>query len=269
MSKWLGIKTEVINLRSLLINYKRVIPKPQLPRFEKDLDLLFERYQSSENAEELEKIKKLAKTKLNSMIRVYGELKEEETTIDKEFLDKKSQEYAENMIKNTANSFNSSSNESIDYSNNSYEDYNRNLEKLKKAHYFNKDLVNKAHKEMEDYHSKVFEALKIADQQALELRKKEYQENKEESMEKYKIKLRQMVEDLCVKKEIGNVRETLESIDFDKMAKQILEMELNPEKNPKDSNSNDSEDPMLDILSSFENILSGCMIIYNYKFLVI
>ena len=83
MNKILGLKTEVINIRTLLMNYKNIVPEKQLSRFEKDLNLLFENYQYLSEEKELEKMRKLAKTKLNSMIRVYGEVKESETSFDK------------------------------------------------------------------------------------------------------------------------------------------------------------------------------------------
>jgi len=183
MNKWISIKKEVINLRSLLTNYKKVIPKTQLPRFEKDLELLFEKYNKIENEIELEKIKKLAKTKLNSMIRVYGELKEDETTIDKEFLDEESKKYVEDIIENT---------EKTNRNFTENEDYLSRLNKIKNSDFFNKDIVGKAHKDLDEYHNLILEAQKIAENKNNEDLKKEFKDNEEKWLERYKEKLRGM-----------------------------------------------------------------------------
>lgn len=246
MNKWIGIKKDVINLRSLLLNYKRIIPNQQLPRFEKDIDLLFEKYQILENDQELEKIKKLAKAKLNSMIRVYGDLKEEETTIEKEFLDENSKNFAEKLIKENANT-----EEPFE---NTKQDYSARISKLKQADYFNKDVVNKAHKDLENYQNMVLEAQKKAEEKIIEDLKKDFESNKKAWVEKYKGKLRDMVMDLCVKKEVSNIEQTMASIDFDKMAGHFIDVDLNPEKYPNENKGEQLED----IMNSFENILSGC-----------
>lgn len=247
MNKWIGIKKEVINLRSLLINYKKIIPKQQLPRFEKDIDLLFEKYQAIENEQELEKMKKLAKTKLNSMIRVYGELKEEETTVEKEFLDEASKKMADKMIKENAN-------EKEESAYNVNEDYITRLNKIKNSDYFNKNIVNKAHKEFENYQNMVLEAQTKAEEKIKEDLKKDYETNKNAWIEKYIQKLKNLVHDLCLKKEVSNIEQTMESIDFKKMAYQFIDMDLNSEKYSND----DKGERLEDIMNSFENILSGC-----------
>ena len=246
MNKWIEIKNEVINLRSLLINYKKIIPKQQLPRFERDMELLFEKYQTIENDQELNKISKLAKTKLNSMIRVYGELKEVETTIDKDFLDENSKNFAEKIIKENANE--------EDGFSQSKEDYLNRMNKLKNTDYFNKDVVNKVHKDIDEYHNMILEAQKKAEEKINEDSKKDFEINRNAWIEKYKVKLKVMVQDLCMKKEVSNVGQTMSLIDFDKMAAHFIDMELNPEKYS-DENKGDQ---LEDILNSFENILSGC-----------
>jgi len=247
MNKWITIKKEVINLRSLLTNYKKVIPKTQLPRFEKDLELLFEKYQISENEIELEKIKKLAKTKLNSMIRVYGELKEDETTIDKEFLDEESKNFAEKILeknRKTKENFADSIND----------DYLTRLNKIKNSEFFNKEIVNQAQKDLEEYQNMILEAQKVAEEKQMEDMRKDFDNNKNNWIEKYKGKLKDIVMDLCVKKEVSNIEDTINSIDFDKMAKHLIDMDLHPE-----NYSNESKEEKLeDLLNSFENILSGC-----------
>ncbi len=245
MNKWISIKKEVINLRSLLTNYKKVIPKTQLPRFEKDLELLFEKYNKIENEIELEKIKKLAKTKLNSMIRVYGELKEDETTIDKEFLDEESKKYVEDIIENT---------EKTNRNFTENEDYLSRLNKIKNSDFFNKDIVGKAHKDLDEYHNLILEAQKIAENKNNEDLKKEFKDNEEKWLERYKEKLRGMVKNLCIKKEVNNIEETLKSIDFDMMARELIDMDLNPEKHKNEK----SDHKLEDLMNSFENILTGC-----------
>jgi len=242
MNKWIGIKKEVINLRSLLINYKKIIPKQQLPRFEKDLNILFEKYEILENEVELEKMKKLAKTKLNSMIRVYGELKEEETTVDKNFLDQDSNDFAEKIINDS---------KQTEYGNSDFtEDYMKRLNKLKNSQFFQKDYINKVHHEIDDYHNKILQAQNEAEKKNIEDKRKDMEKNRDAWMEKYKKKLQNIVIELCKKKDVSDVNESLKTIDFDKMANYLIQMDLNPKE--------DTEEKMDEILASFENILSGC-----------
>ncbi len=253
MKKWIGIKNEVINLRSGLLNYRKIIPKQQLPRFEKDIDLLFEKYHILENEQELEKIKKLAKTKLNSMIRVYGELKEQETSVENEFLDEESRNFAEKLIKENAEG-------AEDSFADSNEDYISRMNKQKKADYFNKDIVNKAHKDFESYQNMVIEAQKKAEEKIAADLKKDFETNKNVWVEKYKEKLKGVVKDLCVKKEISNIEQTMSSIDFDKLAAHFIDIDVNPEKYPNENKG----DQLEDIMNSFENILSGCKSLFIY-----
>lgn len=254
MKNWLHIKKEVINLRSLLFNYKTIIPKQQLPRFEKDLEMLFQNFHNSENESELDQIKKLAKTKLNSIIRVYGEIKEPETTIEKDFLDEKSKLHAENLIKSEAET--QEKKDSTEFSS--------KYDEIKNSQAFNKEYVNKIHKEIDEYHNMIHEAYRIANDSVIEEKVKEYEKNKDETIKKYKEKVKSFIQDICVKKDISNLQETLNSIDFDKLTKHFIEMELNPENN--DEKTKNFQD---DLLASFENILSGSKLNLIFKIFVI
>ena len=106
----------------------------------------------------------------------------------------------------------------------------------------------------------IHEAYRIANDSVIKEKVKEYERNKDETIKKYKDKVKSFIQDICVKKDISNLQETLNSIDFDKLTKHFIEMEVNPDdNNEKNKNFQD------DLLASFENILSGSNINSYYK----
>lgn len=280
MNKLLNLKSEVINLRSLLFNYKKIIPYKQLPRFEKDLNLLFENYQYLSEEKDLEKMKKLAKTKLNSMKRVYGELTENETTIDKEFLNEEQIKFNEKILEeekklkeqNNKNPFNNS-NDNEDSNDYNFVDYNKRLEKLKNSDFFNKEKIQNAQKEKEEYDEMVLKAYKEFEQENNKKKMKEFKENKGEFIKNYKTKLENYVKDIAKQKNVGNLDQLIQGFDFEKLAEEIINAEMkdagnnlnngNDNVNDKGNFENErSKENMDDILSSFENILSGSKIFF-------
>ena len=254
MNKILNLKTEVINLRSLLVNYKKIIPEKQKLRFDKDLNLLFENYQYLSEEKELEKMKKLAKMKLNSMIRVYGEVKETETSFDKEFLNEDQIKFNEKIINEDNKNKNSSSKDEEEYD---YDhiDYNKRLQKLKNSDFFNKEKINNAQKEKDEYDELIIKAYKTVEEENNQKRIKDYMDNKNEFVKEYKEKLEDYVKNLAKQKDVSNVDSMLKGFDFEKLAEEIIKAEINSD--GAKSESENSKEKIDDILQSFENILSG------------
>ena len=68
------LKKEILNQKYLFLKYINIIPKTQLPKFEKDLETIFENFENIGDELELNKINKLATAKLKSIKRIYGEI---------------------------------------------------------------------------------------------------------------------------------------------------------------------------------------------------
>jgi hypothetical protein len=102
------LKKELLNHKNLLLRYKKVIPSPQLPKFEKDIDTIFKDFENIEEEDRLNSIQKLAKSKFNALKKVYGELAEEKSE-KFEFFDKDTKKIVEDLtehMKETKPDFN-------------------------------------------------------------------------------------------------------------------------------------------------------------------
>lgn len=108
-SKIFILKDKIMRIKINLERYQTLIPGPQKSRFDKDLSMIFKEYDKLNNEEELNKMEKLAKTKLKSVERIYGEIKSE-TEKDSKRIDmfsKKEEEILDKMFENSISGFNS------------------------------------------------------------------------------------------------------------------------------------------------------------------
>ena len=71
------LKKEILSHKNLLLKYKNIIPAPQLPKFEKDIDTIFNNFENIEEESQLDQIRKLAKSKFNALKKIYGDIAEE------------------------------------------------------------------------------------------------------------------------------------------------------------------------------------------------
>jgi hypothetical protein len=71
------LRKEIFNHKKLLLQYKSMIPAPQLAKFESDIKTIFDKFEETEDTTKLEGINKLAKTKYKAITKIYGELKDE------------------------------------------------------------------------------------------------------------------------------------------------------------------------------------------------
>ena len=136
--------------------------------------------------------------------------------------------------------------------------------KLKYSNSFNKDIIGAAQKEKEEYDNMVIKAYEIFEEENKKKKQVDYRDNKKEFVLKYKERLENYVKDIAVKKEVSNVETMMSGLDFEKLAEQMIESEINSD----ETESQKSKENMDDILSSFENILSGSNIfIYLFIYL--
>jgi hypothetical protein len=117
------LKKEILNKKYLLLKYSNIIPKAQLPKFEKDIETIFENYEKTEDEFELKNINKLAIAKLKSIKRIYGEFESKQRV---EIYDYESQKIIDEL--------------SNDYKNDEYE---TNFKELINSDGFNPILVKK------------------------------------------------------------------------------------------------------------------------------
>lgn len=71
------LKKGIFSIREVLKRYQILIPETQKSKYEKDLSMIFMNLDSTTDLNDLNKMDKLAKTKLKSIQRIYGELREE------------------------------------------------------------------------------------------------------------------------------------------------------------------------------------------------
>jgi hypothetical protein len=79
------LKKEILNQKTLLLKYKSVIPKPQLVKFENDIKSIFDKFEQIEDETMLNGINKLAKAKYKAIVKIYGEIKNDDGLFDKVF----------------------------------------------------------------------------------------------------------------------------------------------------------------------------------------
>ena len=94
MCKILRWKNEILKIKETLTRYRNVIPGNQKPRFDKDLLMIFQDVDNTNEDSDLTKIEKLAKTKLKSIQRIYGTIRDEtkEEANSLEFFPKETEE---------------------------------------------------------------------------------------------------------------------------------------------------------------------------------
>jgi len=95
MSKILKFRNEILKIKDTLVRYRDSIPGNQKPRFDKDLLMIFQDVEKIEVESELSKMEKLAKTKLKSIQRIYGTIRDEtkEESNRVEFISKEMEEF--------------------------------------------------------------------------------------------------------------------------------------------------------------------------------
>lgn len=84
-----------MKIKETLTRYRNVIPGNQKPRFDKDLIMIFQDLEKTQEQSDLTKMEKLAKTKLKSIQRIYGTIRDEtkEEANSLEFLPKETEEF--------------------------------------------------------------------------------------------------------------------------------------------------------------------------------
>lgn len=95
MCKLQLLRKSLFDIREVLKRYTTLIPSSQLNRYEKDLAMIFSNIEANQSDVELNKTEKLAKTKLKSIQRIYGELREEKANDTKSvsFIDEATESY--------------------------------------------------------------------------------------------------------------------------------------------------------------------------------
>jgi hypothetical protein len=71
------LKKGLFSIREVLKRYQTLIPETQRSKYEKDLSMIFVNIDTTSDLNDLNKMEKLAKTKLKSIERIYGALREE------------------------------------------------------------------------------------------------------------------------------------------------------------------------------------------------
>jgi hypothetical protein len=90
------LKKEIQSHKNLLLKYKNIIPAPQLPKFEKDIETIFKNFENIEEDADLDQIRKLAKIKFNALKKIYGDISDEKKN-KFEIFDEDSQKIVEDM----------------------------------------------------------------------------------------------------------------------------------------------------------------------------
>jgi hypothetical protein len=211
------IKNSIGTLRENLKRYTTLIPEIQKKRFENDLKLIFSGLDTTEEKDSLLKMEKLAKTKLTSVQRIYGEIREEKKNEFNpySFLDVNSEK---NLIEKYG----------IDPSKPIESKYENIKEK-----YFNKDLINEYQTKYKEEQKKIIETYLQVMSEIEEKQSKKKENESIDSMLKYgkdidptnveilkdkKIikKLKENYIETLKSQGIQDAEEQAEKVDFDK-----------------------------------------------------
>ena len=71
------IKNEITAIKNIILKYGIKIPPNNITKFDKDIKMIFQEVEDTIDYDSLEQIKNLAKTKLSSLKRLYGDLENE------------------------------------------------------------------------------------------------------------------------------------------------------------------------------------------------
>lgn len=131
------IKNSLNSIKFLLNRYISIIPKNQKSKYEQDLLMIFNNYENLHDEESLVNMEKLAKTKLKSIQRIYGEIKEEDENENKKFklMEIENEKYLNDLYKFTEEELNIKIPRKTKY------------EEIKNSPGFNKEIVNKYQEE--------------------------------------------------------------------------------------------------------------------------
>jgi hypothetical protein len=235
MSKIDLFKYSIGALRENLKRYTQLIPEIQKKRFENDLKMIFSGLDTTEEKDALLKMEKLAKTKLKSIQRIYGEIREEKKNDfnNYSFLDV-------NTEKILIEKLGIDPNKPIE----------SKFEKIKEQ-YFNKELIDEYQKKYKDGQKKIIETYL---QVIKEMEEKKSKKKEKESIEHFNKYGRDIdptkveaLRDLDMKKKLKDrFIETLKSQgvqDAEEQAeKQDFDKQYEESKKHKDNQNNQIED---------------------------
>jgi hypothetical protein len=158
------LRKSLFDMREVLKRYTTLVPSSQLSRYEKDLAMIFSNFDEKQSEIDLLKTEKLAKTKLKSIQRIYGELREEKAgdTKSVSFIDDETESYLKKQFNVDIN-----------------EKYKSKFDEIKRSPGFNPELVKQYQEHYHNEKARIQEAYLKVVQERLDLNEK----NKQKSIE--------------------------------------------------------------------------------------
>lgn len=241
-----SLKKEIIAIQNILFRYKNIIPDNQKGRFDKDIGIIFANIEKTNDENDLKKINKLANTKLKSIQRIYGKLREESKEDKKEIINTDIEEYLINTFKLT--------DEEINFD----KPRVNKFDELKKSPAFDADYVKRYQDEYFKKKEMIYDAFKIAQEQKQDKKNKNISfiaQDKNLDLNKYrnkdgevlKDKLKEGVKEIMKNNNFPNYEKLAENMDYD-----VLIDELN-NKNNEEVNYDPHEIKSKDEKKSFDS----------------
>lgn len=230
MCKLNNLKQALFGIRATLKRYDTIIPGSHKSKYEKDIAMIFKDLDNSDEESYLIKMSKMAKTKLKSVERIYGAIREEDKSEAKikPFLD-------DSVIKMFKDKL------GVDIDPN--KPYKSKIEELKNSPGFNPELVKKYQEGYKEYKDMVQQAYYTA----MDLNKKE-KEKKENIIDDImaqgspldlsssrddegnvdKEKVKQAIREIMIQNRFENVEERIAEMDIDEFLGEMKDQD-NPE----------------------------------------